>query len=294
MPQLHGYSVTITSHGRDVEHYDVKLEDPDTVSCYIVSESGMEFAVQYADLQSRRTMKVDVLIDGRMLASKSAEPGKTLSIWGSRTSRTTRSTFKFSEITLVDDDDADGLVTPPNIGSIEVKLYRARIEKCRISSRSHYRRSDAPQTGPVSEKSKKGGWHQVSLGRDRRSEWQPSPTKTIRLDPIDAPYATFRFNYRPRAMLQAENIIPPLGMLTKLNVEALQVPVRKRSPSPHIARNSNQTLTAEAGPSTHHVEPNDIIEISSDEEDLPSPKAECGSPIHLGLAAGEIIDLTID
>ena len=41
MPQLHGYSVTITSHGRDVEHYDVKLEDSDTVSCYIVSESGM-------------------------------------------------------------------------------------------------------------------------------------------------------------------------------------------------------------------------------------------------------------
>ena len=60
-----------------------------------------EFAVQYADLQSRRTMKVDVFIDGRMLASKSAEPGKTLSIWGSRTSKTTRSTFKFSEITLV-------------------------------------------------------------------------------------------------------------------------------------------------------------------------------------------------
>ena len=117
-------------------------------------------------------------------------------------------------------------------------------------------------------------------------------------------------------MLRAENIIPPLGMLTKLNVEALQAPVCKRSPSPHIARNLNQTLTAEAGPSTHHVEPvstyltahdtvslryklhddlqSNIIEISSDEEDLQSPKAECGSPIHLGLAAGEIIDLTID
>ena len=113
----------------------------------------------------------------------------------------------------LDDDEAGGRGNP-NTGLIELKLFRA--EPIGQSSRKPAHRVSL-DTGPVSEKSKKAGWHQVEyvsdsfsfnfhlnvwpdprLGPERLSRFKPSEIKYASLDSPNRPFMTFRFLYRPR------------------------------------------------------------------------------------------------
>ncbi|THH18042.1 hypothetical protein EW146_g2879 [Bondarzewia mesenterica] len=254
---------------------------------YCDRSTTKEFAIQYTDFERRYTMKIDLFIDGRCVSSKSAQPGKSLSIWGARTSMTTRAPFKFSEISLVDDDEADNVSSPPNIGCIEVKLYRARIER-RRGRIAQYRERGAVESGSVSEKSKKR-----RVASNVVSAWRPPTTKTIALDPIKYPYATFRFCYRPRAILQAEGIMPQSN---SANI-SFQQGSSSTNNVPHMQDTESDARASrrrEQTRSSGHTQADEIIEIHSEDEVRMALKAERASPIRLGPAAGEIIDLTLD
>ena len=102
------------------------------------------------------------------------------------------------------------------MGTIELSLFRVHPEGQQHAQ--GLRRVTDLNNEPISEKSKKAGWHKVTyvfdrlflvmphsdamshlrLGPERRSIFKEIQMVYRRLDPKDRPYITFRFLYRPR------------------------------------------------------------------------------------------------
>ncbi|KAI0058957.1 hypothetical protein BV25DRAFT_1918869 [Artomyces pyxidatus] len=208
MPSVLGYRVSIVSHGQEMDHHGVYY-DRNTAVCYIQSDVGKEFEIQYDDYNEGGTfMDVECFIDGQRVAKKTADPGQRRKrISGVRTSATTCAAFKFSAIVVVDDDEANGVTGGPCMGLIEVRLHRVQLVGRHTTQRMYQPRPSPLNSAPISEKSKKGGWHQISLGSSQTSHWRPSTVYSSMLDSVRHPLAVFRFYYRPKEILQAEGII---------------------------------------------------------------------------------------
>ncbi|KAA1470289.1 hypothetical protein DENSPDRAFT_836056 [Dentipellis sp. KUC8613] len=285
-----GYGAGIMCDGAIVPHYRLSEQGHDTLSCYVTSETGKEFSIQFTDQRRETETRVDCWIDGNYWTGKSARAGRNLLIWGARDSPNTRAAFRFSELTLVDEDEGPGY--SGNIGVIEIRVHRVQNAPChpsRITRRYEHR--EPPQIGPISERSKKGGWHQVSLGSSQVSLWRPPATRTIYLDGRDHPFVIFRFFYRPRALLQAEGIIPrPLAIEDGRRQHASTLLVRQPNHARHHRYNNQPGGSSGAGASRPAL---GVIDLDSDENTAPV-KLERRSPIRVGEWAGQVIDLTLD
>ncbi|KAG7089281.1 hypothetical protein E1B28_010979 [Marasmius oreades] len=132
---------------------------------------------------------------------------------------------------IVTDDDSLMCSASPDIGEIKVIIRHTEI-----SAPSHHHVSrwtasgtkrNAPTQITVHERTKKAVDHQTSLGQDIQSQ-----ARFIESKPYGPPLLTFRFRYRPIAMLQANGIVP-----------------RKRARSQEV-----------------ELGPEDVIDISSDSD----------------------------
>ncbi|EIM86839.1 uncharacterized protein STEHIDRAFT_121687 [Stereum hirsutum FP-91666 SS1] len=216
MPILDGYYVAVTDqYGRELDHYNIMHEGPNALSCYIASEEGMEFKIKYYDdSDDGWTIKVMVDVDGHPLGYRNADPGGGVTVDSTRTSATTEAAFQFGRVQLVDEDDLNPLdetgdpVVPRDIGLIEVKLVRGRRVP-RHGPQIEFVPRPVRQTTAISEKWKKGGHHITNLGAIRTvSNWRPSNSKVVTIDPPRHPYKYFRIYYRPKEILMAEGIMP--------------------------------------------------------------------------------------
>ncbi|KAI0051003.1 hypothetical protein FA95DRAFT_1593604 [Auriscalpium vulgare] len=298
MPMLSGYNIALTSGRDELEYYNTRTDGPSGVECYVESAAGKEFAIVYSDYNFDGTcVEVECYIDGNRIARKTAYPGKRrMAIWGMRTSATSKACFKFSEIRVIDDDEADGATGGPCMGLIEVRLHRVREEHRHIRNPHHRRqhqqynpRPIALADVPLSEKSKKGGWHRITVGtRQVASAWTPSNTHTVKLDPGGRPFASFRFHYRPGGILAAEGIMPCAKA-----PDPTPVPDASRQPLATTDLAQSKIKSEPAPAATASGVPIEVIEIEDDEIYL-RPQDRPRSPITVRDYHGEVIDLTLD
>ncbi|KZT71916.1 hypothetical protein DAEQUDRAFT_644486, partial [Daedalea quercina L-15889] len=198
--------------GMTVDEYDFRIVDDNTVSCYIASEAGKNFAVKwYNDLD--RPASAECYMDGQRMGTSNVDPGKSGARNGVRTDASYKQYFQFAPLDTTDDDDIANPDDPSNntLGIIEVRIYRIRYSYEPYRPRLRPRARDLADRPPVHERSKKAGTHCVRLGEGKWCEpldHIPAGPRRIYVDDQQHPYIRFIFRYQPRAMLQAHGIIP--------------------------------------------------------------------------------------
>ncbi|EED81411.1 predicted protein [Postia placenta Mad-698-R] len=226
--------------GDPAEEHHFRFENENTVSCYIASEAGKRFSVQWrSDLSM--TASVNCFMDGVCMGGSKTDPGRNGSRWYVKTDDNIRYPFMFAPLVLTDDDgiaDPDD-VSAESIGIIEVAVHRVRF------SGYPWRHTPKPRPmpadrAPVHERSKKAGAHCVSLGdgfkgADPPDAGQPSP-RVIYIDPPADPYIRFIFYYKPREVLQADGIMP---LNPPPRPTAYLVPKREPSATPALYTNDS-------------------------------------------------------
>ncbi|KAF9792069.1 hypothetical protein BJ322DRAFT_1026940 [Thelephora terrestris] len=209
--RLHGYGAWVESDGKPLEEYAVEIKG-NVISCYICSEEGKEFALNFDDDGSHlRQFPAPFETYGRVVKIKMDGPDVDC-LWGEfmgeLKSRGMRvgdilRPYVFAPIDTTDDDDVATRDDPniEHIGTIQVELMRAaRIGPGVIG----YQRGPGPSAGPIHERSKKAGSHRVAFG-----EAVYKPQNPVRVHYIDQnPLLIFRFLYRKRDILKAQGILP--------------------------------------------------------------------------------------
>ncbi|KAI0920837.1 hypothetical protein AcW1_005002 [Taiwanofungus camphoratus] len=205
MPQLRDLSVSIVCDGKDLDEYDVAVMDERPVVCFIASEAGKTFLISARNFLEDEVVTFHCHMDGSHKQGRLCDPGKQQFSEGPRTSPSTYTPYCFTELSTTDDEniaDPDD-ATLSALGCIEIRAMRVR----RKYTKAFTKRRETQEHGSVHERSKMAGAHCVSLGGE--IECNPgSRLKVKYIDPKTYPWATFKFLYRSRAMLQAQGIIP--------------------------------------------------------------------------------------
>ncbi|KAF9493107.1 hypothetical protein BDN71DRAFT_1432700 [Pleurotus eryngii] len=205
-------SAWVEIEGIPTQEYNIKVkEDPKHVTCWIASEEGKSFRVHIKDTSCRRatcwTMKVDgVEIDSPLLVPPpEGECERTCCIKRVRVSPTELRALVFSRMSTTDDDDYLERSTHLNLGSITLDVWTAQ--------RTERTCPDPCVQLPnelVHERSKKSGTHCIGFYKYGTSLGAVKHKKSTTVDLWDCieRLATFSFNYRPLALLQANGIAP--------------------------------------------------------------------------------------
>ncbi|KAI0636969.1 hypothetical protein C8Q77DRAFT_538355 [Trametes polyzona] len=68
MPLEHrGYAAYLSCDGREIEQYRVKVENDETISCYVPGDRGKEYRVHWLDSKPPTHLSVEVRSDGRRI-----------------------------------------------------------------------------------------------------------------------------------------------------------------------------------------------------------------------------------
>ncbi|KAI9065274.1 hypothetical protein FKP32DRAFT_511700 [Trametes sanguinea] len=211
---LHGgYEIWISdSDGQRLPEYNIELEGDDrkTTACFIPSESGKRFVINWKDYNNGKHASLRISVDGVLNVANISWPGKGGKRIGVRTNTVNKySAFQFADLRTTDDDSAllaSGHACPEKVGTIEVRVVHIHPQPQVVPfTATHY-----AGVGPVHERSKKLGAHCVTLGEEVKADVSRSHRRASRpLDPRGRPHATFVFRYRPLALLQAQGIAPP-------------------------------------------------------------------------------------
>ncbi|TFK69683.1 hypothetical protein BDN72DRAFT_840045 [Pluteus cervinus] len=209
MPSLGKFSAWVEVGGKHLPEFSSTVaDDMQTVSCWVPSEAGEEFAVCWKDSKALYALEGWVTIDGNSCGGLchrkwTINQEKSYQKNCLQTSSTAGQAFKFSTIELTDDDsdlrERPGL---ENLGEIKVELYE--VEVLGSTPIVHVPAADTLSANArVHERSKKGMGHCVGLGT-AVTRVPTSSTKRKRIRTV----ATFTFRYRPLAILQANGITP--------------------------------------------------------------------------------------
>jgi len=206
MPHCRDVSVSVLLGDEEMKEYAVESEDKIT-TCYIASEVEKVVTFKLSNDRSDYAVRFAVTMDGTFINSWLCHCASDTKILGARTPDWKQREIFFSTLTTTDDNDrvAQG-VSAQHLGSIEVQAYRVILQAYQDpegTKTSHYcNMSD----GAIHESSKKAGSHRTTLGKLITA---PSSTvSTTFIDPWTSPLCTFRFRYRPLAILQAQGIVP--------------------------------------------------------------------------------------
>ncbi|KAI0362101.1 hypothetical protein OH77DRAFT_1491573 [Trametes cingulata] len=262
--ELKGFSAHVCCNGAELQLFDMKQENENTVSCWIPSEVGQEFELHWTAATLDTKMRVDVYIDGRIATQSCYGAIPTSSLEGSvrgvyETSQSILP-FKFSKLVLTD-DDATLSHTDANhdLGSIKISL--TRVAGFTLSEKP-YKRIGTVGTGPVHEKTKKAGVHTVSLGDETLVE----PARFYNAVNVEKePFANFIFRYRPIELLRANGIAPPQSPRSAQKRKADTDTQEGDGPSDPKRRRSEAPVKAEA---TSDDEDDDADDVTFLEEQL--------------------------
>jgi len=301
---LPSMNFAVVCNGNELETYDVKQEGPYSIRAWIASQAGKQFKITYHNKLVNFDLLVHLYIDGKRVKTKKASAGHGGGeIIGIRKSPISVLPFKFQELKLVDPDVENAPVVP-GMGAIELRAFRCRrilrgaeINQTRANHRLH--------KGRVSERSKMAGWHHVGLADE---VFRPSVIHAVIADPIDpsdAPCATFKIFYRPRELLMAQGVIVERDVLDAGTSGGPRVNNRKRARVDESHGPSNKrpgpSVKPEAEMSANYREQRiRVLQAEMDslmaERSRSSVKCESRSlsPIVVGRAAGEVIDLTLE
>ncbi|KAH7913790.1 hypothetical protein BJ138DRAFT_1145272 [Hygrophoropsis aurantiaca] len=206
MLQHKQFAAWITTDDTKLEPYGIEhFPDTNTVTCWIVSEAGKKFCVNWQDCSPSRLSDLAgyVSLDGRECGGDTlprARPSIVVRKGHVWTSPTSRRDFIFSDIQLTDDDTYLGH-SNPDLGEVKLCLWYGT--KAEIVP---YGGLQVPDARKVHERTKKAGTHCVGFGEAVTTQ----PVNFTRFVPSSSqPIATFIFKYRGHDLLRANGIIPP-------------------------------------------------------------------------------------
>ncbi|KAI0786157.1 hypothetical protein C8Q75DRAFT_282822 [Abortiporus biennis] len=210
MPEILNAGAWITVEDKELEEYGTEKTSDNSVVCYIPSKEGQRFSlkVKHGDITTDMPYVFYLYIDGVLCNGRLCPAGCSETQKGIPVSPTTIKPFIFSAMTLTDDEsvlNTDRRKAWAQLGTIDVVVCRVLSEKdIPVGSRTRTNLD----SGPVHELSKKSGSHRTKLGDAVTSNVPLSSCTVTTLESRKAPYAKFTFHYRPRALLQAQGIIP--------------------------------------------------------------------------------------
>ncbi|KAH8091060.1 hypothetical protein BXZ70DRAFT_954159 [Cristinia sonorae] len=209
MPAIRGVNVSIVIEGQEAPEYETLVTGDRSVSCYIVSAVGQTFTIKILN-SSEQDISVCPALDGNWARESYCEVGKEKVIHGPNVTKTSFRPYQFGELRLTDDGQAEADAHRwEDLGCITIRVRRAKPGTYKLTEKSKAYRQPVPgNDDPIHEHCKKVGMHRVTLGAEkpRKSSCSASWRK---IEPTDAPYATIKFMYRPKDVLQAQEIIPP-------------------------------------------------------------------------------------
>ncbi|KAH9942043.1 hypothetical protein B0H21DRAFT_527501 [Amylocystis lapponica] len=241
--RTHNVEVSIACDGKALKEYN-QVQSHDTLkTCYIESVEGKRFQCRFRNHLRNMNVAVQTIMDGNIAGSILVPPdGSWVNLRGQYISSSEVRPFKFARVTLADYEPDFGPDTT-HVGLLEFRVWRIRHARAITgpSNVSHVNGDLRLTEGPMPEKSKKDGFHQVALGQ--RALVPPSDTLAASksgelLDEASNPYVVFRFCYRPKALLddmQASATIP-LNSVTRASQRL-------------ASQNASQYQSAQAGPS---------------------------------------------
>ncbi|KAF9062863.1 hypothetical protein BDP27DRAFT_1336068, partial [Rhodocollybia butyracea] len=248
MPSFESFSASVVVDGQPLNEYNVETSSKNgctTVTCWIASEAGKQYKVQWKDTVCATNRDGQVYVDGIYCGGKLLRSGyknRVRVLGGIKTSPTSLRPFEFSHLNMTDNEDVGEM--PINVGQIELRIYRWQETHTKKTQSTRGLSLPAEQT--FNEKAKKGIDHQTRFGEVVHVE-----TKNLASGKaIGKAFLQFHFRYGPLAVLQANGIAPP----------------------PQTASSSNHSSRAKKHPregSTEDVKPaiRDIVEIESDDDD---------------------------
>ncbi|OJT08837.1 hypothetical protein TRAPUB_264 [Trametes pubescens] len=206
-----GYDVWISdADGRRIPEYNMEVEGAEgkTVACYIPSESGKRFIINWKDHGSPHHTTFRCDLDGKLAGGTTCKPNHSGRRIGLRTTsdKASYSPYQFADLRTTDDETALWAAgSLEKLGIIEVRAVRIHKHKRAVAFKPYpFQGVDA-----VHERSKKLGAHCVTLGRPVSTGKPHELCQSTPLYPHEGAYATFIFRYRPPALLQAQGIMPP-------------------------------------------------------------------------------------
>jgi len=290
--------------GKVMVTHTVKQEGTSVLTAFIASEAGKQFKVVMKNNAADFDITSMLYIDGEYVQHLVVPAGRNHEVIGLRASASTIRPFKFQDVKLVDPDVEDAPMVP-EMGTIELQMFRCR------TIGYHSRQKDFPQAlhlGRVSELSKKAGWHRVGTA-DEIPIPESQFCSVSYIDPPGVRYATFKIFYRPRELLEAQGIIPRHDLGAR-DGEGSKASRKRRTredelPTPP-AKRPVPSIKKEKGIHSSDARAQQIRDLQAKldalvaEQASPTVKREprCGagspSPIHVGQAASDVIDLTLE
>ncbi|KAF7315888.1 hypothetical protein MIND_00105400 [Mycena indigotica] len=214
MPQWRDqFRVWIKIDGVDAEEYGVEVDEAKrVVSCWIGSEVGKTFSVEWDTLSANLPLKGTVLMDGTLCAGKLNGPGllSRHHTFAGVSSGNFVQPFVFGALTLSDDDAL--LDATPNLA--ELGVIALKITPVAMTARKSTPHNDksaiALPSLNIHEQSKKAVTQQVQLGAPQPVTRRPKTGRSSRAERTGPSLVKFRFQYRPIEILRANGIAPLL------------------------------------------------------------------------------------
>jgi len=206
---LKGYSAWISVDGTALKEYNIEVSNGNKATCWIASEAGKMFSVNWRDSNRSDRVSGFIHLDGILCGGKTVPPtyhgvsrmSVNVQMSTISTSIMTEKPFLFSSLELTDDDSyLDRQAALTNLGEISVEIWRVAIVPNAVPHGIQF-----PEDQKVHEKSKKAMAHRVKLGDDIFTP-QKQPLGVKKLD--GAPLVTFTFKYRSLDVLKANGIVP--------------------------------------------------------------------------------------
>ncbi|KAJ7162060.1 hypothetical protein C8R46DRAFT_342870 [Mycena filopes] len=226
MLQFREFSAWITIDGQQTPEYAVEVsEDKRTVTCWIASELGKRFSVDWRNSSYPHLTRGRVAVDGNYCGGKLIKPmglPKFASKTGIRDTHCLKP-FVFSTLELTDDDAFLGGPTHEDLGVIRLTISAVEL----IGETANPRKLALSEL-KVHERSKKAVTQQITLAKP---EFSQRPKVIVTTTTIGPHLVKFLFKYRPAdgEVLRANGIVP------QLKPKPSSEPVRPLTPDDTLA-----------------------------------------------------------
>ncbi|KAI0262250.1 hypothetical protein BC834DRAFT_892625 [Gloeopeniophorella convolvens] len=263
---LRSVQVSVKCGDEELPMYNVEEQSDSVISACIASVEGQRFTVSVHNGRSDYGVSCRLYMDNQMTDGMYVRRGRTWDSLGAHTSPSTVLPYHFKRLEVFDPDsvpDSADLASSISPGLIEAKCVRVTTDPTAPKTPAHYDWC-IPGGEPISERSKKAGWHCV--GVDSQSPIQVPETKHFvqraRVDAGTEPYITFRIFYKPEELLRAQKIIPLEGC----NSAASETQAIEEEGLQH-QRSSRQLTASGSKRKRSPSEPRSLVKAETQEEE---------------------------
>ncbi|KIY68931.1 hypothetical protein CYLTODRAFT_453068 [Cylindrobasidium torrendii FP15055 ss-10] len=292
MVQFDDLSAWITVDGRALDEYSQEFNDElGEVTCWVPSQEGKEFQLQFLDKCIHHDVGVYFYVDGNEVSARilanTAEPRNRIFCAGIKSSPETERPFIFSKTQLI---EADAIPQTPSAALGEIKVECWSVD---IGDEVPFGQPEFSAVDSVSEREKVDATHHVGLGDARRAEARLSREAT-RCSLL----ASFLFRYRPIEILWARGLAPVVPLDSDAIHRDISEPADVPPPDPRLD-DLKDTSESERPASVDVARP-DVKKEEDSKDDLlddpkliPQKRARSASPISSN-ADPEYIDISED